>query len=134
MKNNDFDIDFDIPEDILKEKKFSFNDLDLGVDFDLSFLDDIDESVLDDEPKIEVIDQPAPAKKPASEAPVKKPAARKTAARKDIEIIIQSPMGGEISGAEILERVGKVDKVYVRVDANKAYWVRGEESGSVDLW
>ncbi len=64
----------------------------------------------------------------------KKPAARKTAAKKTAEVIIQSPLGGEITGAEILARVGNVDKVYVRVDENKAYWVRGEESGSVDLW
>ena len=64
----------------------------------------------------------------------KKPAARKTATKKTAEVVIQSPLGGEITGAEILARVGNVDKVYVRVDENKAYWVRGEESGSVDLW
>ena len=72
----------------------------------------------------------APAKKPAE----KKPAAKKPAAKKTAEVIIQSPLGGEITGTEILKRVGDVDKVYVRVDENKAYWVRGEESGSVDLW
>ena len=64
----------------------------------------------------------------------KKPAARKPAAKKAAELIIQSPLGGEITGAEILARTGNVDKVYVRVDENKAYWVRGEECGSVDLW
>ena len=57
------------------------------------------------------------------EAAVKKPV-----------IHIQSPMGGEISPEEILARVGAVDDVYVRVDENKAYWVKGEETGSVDLW
>ena len=31
-------------------------------------------------------------------------------------------------------KIGKADKVYIRVDENKAYWVRGEEVGSVDLW
>ena len=72
----------------------------------------------------------AAEKKPA----VKKPAARKPAAQKVAEVIIQSPLGGEITSAEILDRVGKVDKVYVRVDQNKAYWVNGEETGSVDLW
>ncbi len=50
------------------------------------------------------------------------------------EVIIQSPLGENITPAEILAKTGPVDKVYVRVDANKAYWVRGEESGSVDLW
>ena len=71
------------------------------------------------------------AKKPAAE---KKTAAKKPAAKKAAEIIIQSPLGGEITGAEILDRVGKADKIYVRVDENKAYWVNGEETGSVDLW
>ena len=49
-------------------------------------------------------------------------------------MIVQSPLGGEISFAEILAKVGEADKVYVRVDQNKAYWVRGEETGDVDLW
>ena len=43
-------------------------------------------------------------------------------------------MGGIITPEEILKRVGKVDKVYVRVDQNKAHWVRGDEIGSIDLW
>ena len=72
----------------------------------------------------------ASATEPAAE---KKPAVRKTA-KKAAEVIIQSPLGGEITEAEILARVGNVDKVYVRVDENKAYWVRDNESGSVDLW
>ena len=77
------------------------------------------------------------AKKPAvkkAEAPARKPAARKAAAKKAVEVIVQSPLGGEISFAEILAKVGDAEKVYVRVDQNKAYWVRGEETGDVDLW
>lgn len=96
MKNSDFDFNFDFPEEPVKEKKFSFNDLDLGLDFDLSFLDDIDESVLEEktpDPIPEPEKKPAPAKKPAAKkpaapaeaAPVKKPAAKKPAA----------PAGGE---------------------------------------
>lgn len=84
MKKDNFDFDFDMPEEEPKEKKFSFNDLDLGLDFDLSFLDDIDESVLEEpapvakpEPKKEPVKKPAPAKKPA-EAPVKKAAPAKS--------------------------------------------------------
>ena len=90
------------------------------------------------------VEKKTAAKKTEKAAPVEKavekkvekaaPAVKKTAAKKSAEVIIQSPMGGEITAAEILERVGKVDKVYVRVDENKAYWVRGEETGSVDLW
>ena len=77
--------------------------------------------------------KPAPKAVKAEKAPAKKPAAKKPA-KKVAEVIIQSPLGGEITGAEILAKVGDVDKVYVRVDENKAYWVRGEETGSVDLW
>ena len=89
MKNNDFDFDFEFPEEPPKERNFSFNDLDLGLDFDLSFLDDIDESVLDEpipepipEPKKESARKAPPAKKPAApaETPVKKPAAKKPVA------------------------------------------------------
>ena len=50
------------------------------------------------------------------------------------EIIIQSPMGGTITPEEIIAKVGAADKVYIRVDENKAYWVKGEETGSIDLW
>ena len=80
--------------------------------------------------KESIAKKPAAEKKPA----VKKPAAKKPTAKKVAEVIIQSPLGGEITSAEILDRVGNVDKVYVRVDQNKAYWVNGEETGSVDLW
>jgi hypothetical protein len=64
----------------------------------------------------------------------KKPAIRKPAAKKAAEVIIQSPMGGNITPEEILKKVGTADKIYVRVDENKAYWVKGTETGSVDLW
>ena len=89
------------------------------------------------EKKAEVKAEKAPAKKAevkAEKAPAKKAPAKKPVAKKVAEVIIQSPLGGEITGAEILARVGDVDKVYVRVDENKAYWVRGEETGDVDLW
>ena len=47
-KHNDFDMDdlnpdMDDTQPAPKEKPFSFNDLDLGLDFDLSFLDDIED-------------------------------------------------------------------------------------------
>ena len=77
----------------------------------------------------------AAVKRPAAKKPTtKKSATKKAPAKKVAEVIIQSPMGGEITGEEILARIGEVDKVYIRVDENKAYWVRGEETGSVDLW
>ena len=43
-------------------------------------------------------------------------------------------MGGEITPFAILAKTGPVDKIYIRVDLNKAFWVRGSETGSVDLW
>jgi len=61
----------------------------------------------------------------------KKPTAKKAPKN---EVIIQSPMGGAITPAEVLAKVGPVDQVYVRVDENKLYWVKGEETGSVDIW
>ena len=61
-------------------------------------------------------------------------AAVKKALPKATNVVIQSPMGGEITPDAILAKVGDVDSVYVRVDENKAYWVKGNETGSVDLW
>ncbi|MDO5702135.1 MAG: helix-turn-helix transcriptional regulator [Lachnospiraceae bacterium] len=90
---------------------------------------------------------PAPAKKPrkskkekvedeAAPTPAKKTRARKgtPAPAKNTSIVIQSPMGGEITTEDILAKVGDVDKVYVRVDQNAIYWVKGENSGAVNIW
>ena len=60
----------------------------------------------------------------------KKPRGKKSTAA----VIIQSPLGGSITPEEILVKTGLVDAVYIRVDENKAYWVKGEETGSIDLW
>ena len=53
-------------------------------------------------------------------------------------IIIQSPSGQEITPKEIKDKVmthgGAAEKIYVRADEGKAYWVRGEEHGAVELW
>jgi len=74
--------------------------------------------------------------KAAAKETVKKAEAKAPRAKKALktEIIIQSPMGGNITPEEVLAKVGQVDQIYIRVDENKAYWVKGEESGSVDLW
>jgi len=77
-------------------------------------------------------DVKAEAAKVEKKVAAKKPAAKKAAPKN--EVIIQSPMGGEITPAEILAKVGPVDQVYVRVDENKLYWVKGKESGSVEIW
>jgi hypothetical protein len=52
----------------------------------------------------------------------------------EMTFVIQSPFGGEITPEEIRARIGEVDAVYIRVDQNKAYWVKGDENGDIDLW
>lgn len=93
--------------------------------------------------KDEEAEQPAPKKrggwKRAEAAPAveeKKPAKRDSGKKTEAapHVVIQSPMGGSITPEEIIKKTGPVDAVYVRVDENKAYWVRGDETGSVDLW
>ena len=60
---------------------------------------------------------------------------KKAVKRVTLNIVIQSAMGGAISTDEIAAKVPKgVDSVYVRVDENKLYWVKGDETGSVDIW
>ena len=78
----------------------------------------------------------APKAEKAAPAPKaeKKAAGRKPAKKAEPQIIVQSPLGGEITPFAILAKVGDVDKVYIRVDLNKAFWVKGDKTGSVDLW
>lgn len=79
----------------------------------------------------------APAKKPRAKkeaAPAKTSKAKKAATSKQTAIVIQSPMGGEITTEDILVKVGDVDTVYVRVDQNAIYWIKGEKSGAVNIW
>lgn len=71
MNKDNFEIENEIQE---TPKKKKYADLDLGLDFDLSFLDEVDESVLEEAPPIK---KPAPEKKAA---PVKKEAPAKKAA------------------------------------------------------
>ena len=57
------------------------------------------------------------------------------AAPQNPEIYIQSPLGGNITPEEIMAKVPEgIDAVYVRVDQNKLWWVRGVEYGDVDIW
>ena len=53
---------------------------------------------------------------------------------KSAVVIIQSPDGREITADKIRAKVGSVEKIYVRPDEGKAYWVKGKETGSVELW
>ena len=64
---------------------------------------------------------------------VKKPVNKAKAAK--LEIIIQSPMGGNITPEEIAAKLpARAKTVFVRIDQNKLWWINGEETGSVDIW
>ena len=80
--------------------------------------------------------KPRAKKEAVAPAPAEEKVEKKTEkkAKKTASIIIQSAMGGEITPEEILSRVGDVDKVYVRPDQNAIYWVKGEETGAINIW
>ena len=59
---------------------------------------------------------------------------RTPAEARELAGLFRKMIGGEITPDEILAKIGEADTVYIRVDQNKAYWVKGEETGSVDLW
>lgn len=80
-----------------------------------------------EEPAPVVAEEPAPA----VEEKAKRKGGKKKAAP---SVTIQSAMGGSISVEEILEKIPAADEVYIKVEENKAYWVKGEDSGFVLLW
>jgi len=65
---------------------------------------------------------------------VTKKASKKT--KKSAPILtIEAQMGGQITVDDILKRIPEgVTRVYIKPEENKAYWVKGDESGEVDLW
>ena len=83
-----------------------------------------------EKPAIEAVAEALAA--PVEEAKALKP--EKQAKAHTMKLVIQSPYGAEITPEEIRERIGEADAVYVRVDQNKAYWVKGEKTGSIDLF
>ena len=59
---------------------------------------------------------------------------KKTKAPK-LEIYIQSPLGGNITPEEVAARMPEgTEACFVRVDQNLIWWVRGEETGAVEIW
>ena len=69
----------------------------------------------------------------AVETKVEKKVTKAKAAK--LEIIVQSPMGGNITAEEIAAKIpAGAESVFVRVDQNKLWWIKGEETGSVDIW
>ena len=64
---------------------------------------------------------------------VKKPVKKVKAAK--MNLVFESSMGGQITPEEIAAKVPKgSDAAYIKLEKNKIYWVKGEETGSVDIW
>lgn len=52
-----------------------------------------------------------------------------------MKIYIQSPMGVNITPEEIAAKMPEgTETCYVRIDQNLIWWVRGEETGAVEIW
>jgi hypothetical protein len=83
-----------------------------------------------DKPAVEAVAEAVAAPVEA----VKEKKTRKRTRKTEMTFVIQSPFGGEITPEEIRARIGEADAVYIRVDQNKAYWVKGDENGDIDLW
>ena len=79
-------------------------------------------------------DQSLCSDQPVADAGLDYQAVTSDAEPEKVSIIIQSPDGKEITPGEIVSRIGVADTIYVRVDHNAAYWVRGIESGKTELW
>ena len=74
------------------------------------------------------------SRKKAGAPAEKKPAGKASAAA----IVIQSQEGGEIGLQELLKRIaraaGNVESIYVKSGEGRAYWVKGDDAGWIDLW
>ena len=111
--------------------------------------DDVESAVDEKAAEVATPAAPAPEKKPEKKTTAKK-IADKAAESVVVEVatidvpakekkapptvILQSPFGGEITVDAVKTLVGEVDKIYVRIDQNKLYWVKGEETGNKDIW
>ena len=52
-----------------------------------------------------------------------------------MDIVFESNGGLQIKPEEIVEKIpNDCDAAYVKLEENKIYWVKGEETGSVDIW
>ena len=74
-------------------------------------------------------------KKTRSTARKTKETVKAVVSEKKTAIFIQSQLGGTITPEEVLKRIPEgCDQVYIKPEENKAYWVKGDESGAVELW
>ena len=102
MKKDNFDFENEIPE----TSDVKFSDLDLGLDFDLSFLDDLDETASENEVKVEEAPlQSEPVKKaaPVKKAPPKKVAKKPVPAEESAEVSAKKPVKKAAPGEDSAE-------------------------------
>ena len=77
------------------------------------------------------VEKKATRKKAEKKTPKKKTTTKKTPPT----IHIQSMLGGTITVEDIKSRIpADAEKIYIKPEENKAYWVKGGETGDVDLW
>ena len=75
----------------------------------------------------------AKAKKEKVKAAVEKKVKKARAAKMDL--VFETNGGMQIKPEEIVEKVPKgCNAAYVKLEENKIYWVKGEETGAVDIW
>ena len=82
-------------------------------------------------------DKPAEPKSGAEEIPKKTLAEGGQTAEPErkAEIYIQSPLGGNITPEQILTKLpAGAEAAFVRVDQNLIWWLRGDETGAVEIW
>ena len=71
---------------------------------------------------------------PATPDPEKKKPRGKKQSKQPV-VLIESQSGSQITTSDILKKIpAGCESVYVKPEENKAYWVKGDDSGSVDLW
>ena len=52
-----------------------------------------------------------------------------------VDMIFETNGGRQITPEAVAERVPKgVDAAYIKLEENKIYWVKGTETGAVDIW
>ena len=89
------------------------------------------QSTIEEEAQALTIEDVMP--EPVVEEETAKPIDEKPAA--PVVVYIQSLLGGTVTVDNILTRIPNgIDTVYIKPEENKAYWVKGEESGDIDLW
>ena len=94
--------------------------------------------VIEEAKKVTKKDSTKKTAKAAEKATTKKaskPDTKKSSEKPAPSLIIEAQMGGQITVDDILKKLPEgAEQVYIKPEENKAYWVKGDESGEVILW